>query len=244
MFSLGFVLWLLITVFLLGFAGWTNYILFNQKRVWKAFAAKKSLRYRSNALLESSDVSGAYEGFQLTIFATDHGMGDVRSRKVMSTIEVSLKSSLPSPCAVASGGMVKLVESLELTQEYRPDHPAWDISFIARTRDQSVLETYLTPARVEALARMMKRKKCWMILIFSGEMGLLRLDTSDALDKGPELEKLVEAMITLARVLELEAGEDKIIATRKKREEPKPNTLRVDEKIIDTSIGLSLEDDG
>jgi hypothetical protein len=241
--TFGFFLWAAITLFLLWFWGWTSYILFQQKRAWKAYAKKNNLRYKSNGLSDSPEVSGSLDGYAVKMFASDHGNGDARSRKMMTTIEVSLKSVLPSPCAVASGGMVKIVQQLDLHQEYRPDIAGWDTSFIARAREEEILTAYLTPMRVEALSRLMKRKLAWTILIFGGEIGLLRLDTSDALEREGKIGPILHEMIAVARVLELEAGEDKVIASKRRKDDGKQKVLRVDKSLLEEGSGLSLEED-
>ncbi len=242
--TLGFILWASVTFFLLGFWGWTTFTLYQQKTAWKAYAKKNQLRYRPNRMLDSGEVSGSLDGYQVTMFATDHGIGDVKSRRVMSTIEISLKSSLPTACAVASGGMVKLVEELGLTQEYRPDSPDWDVSFIARSREEEILKTYLTNERIRLLSKVMKRQRSWTILIFAEHMGLLRMDTSDPLESFKKVDTLLRELITVAKALELASGEDKIIASKRRdNDQAKQKVLRVDENVLSENFGLSLDED-
>jgi hypothetical protein len=238
--TVAIVVWFLITVFLLGFWGWTTYLLFLQKKSWKAYAAKFKLRYRANRLFESPDVNGSIDGYKVSIFTTDHEYTDGRSRRMLTTIEISMQTVLPVPAAIASGGMVKLVEDLSLAQEFRPDIAGWDVSYVARSHEKSILENYLTTARVEALSELMKEKRSWLILIFSGDIGLLRIDTPDALEDPKKLSVLVQKMINLAKICELADGEDKLLLSKRVIDDGKKNVGVV---IPLDNHGLSLEDE-
>lgn len=239
--TFGFILWFSVTAFLLGFWFYTSFLLFRQKATWRAFAKKNKLRYQQNGLMDSATVSGSYDGYSISIFATDHAADDANKRKFMSTIEINLKTSVPSPCAIASGGMVNLVQEIGLTQEVRPDVAGWDASYIARSYEEEILRAFLTQARVEALSGVMKRKFTWLILVYTSETGLLRIDTSDPLETEAKLGGLLKELLDLVRVLELVQGEEKALLASKRTADPKQAVLSVKEDVVPHS--LSLEED-
>ncbi len=240
--SLSFILWFSISAFLLGFWLWTIYILFRQQRAWKFYAQKRKLRYSSLGLYEGSTMSGAIDGYKITIFTSEHSELDARSRRRLSAIEINLHSSLSVYGAVASGGMVNVVEGLNLPQEFKPDNKKWDDTYIVRTRDSSYMKKYLNDERIDKILDLMSEDKIWFVLLFLGDVGLLRLDTPSALDDPKRIDYLVKKMIELAKLLELKSGEDKDLLREISDAGEKQKTLDIDDDLLDDDIGFELED--
>ena len=240
--SVYFIIWAVLTTFLLLFWVWSTTILYQQKKSWKAYAQKKKLRYRANRFFDSPEISGAFEGYKIVGFTSEHDQQDGRLIKRLTCLEVSLKGSLPVSTAIASGGMVDVVEELSFQYEYRPDIRGWDNSYIARSRDEDVMRAYLTTERLQQLVKLMKVKNSWIILIFVGGQGLLRIDTPDPLDNIKTLEKYVRALVSAAKVLDLDRGEaEKLMSSTQKKAEGLMDLDNVD--VFEQPINLTLEDD-
>lgn len=243
------LIWVALSLFLLGFWFWSNWVLFKQKQVWKLFAQKRKLRYYGGKMFDSPEVAGTYQDFEVLAFTAEHDTGDGRVGRRLTSIEVTLHSSLPTSGAVASGGMVKLVEELLFQAEYRPDIPGWDNSYIVRSRDNAVMKAYLTEPRVQALIKLMKIKNAWVILFFTGGRGLLRIDTPDPLYDPKHFDDTMKKMVEAAKVLELEKGETNRLTAvvgrdiERGTERPGPAVIETPDKVFEEPIGLSLEDD-
>ncbi len=240
--SLGFALWLFIFVFLIGFWFWTNYIVLKQNRAWKFYAQKKKLRYKSNGMLETPSLSGSIDGYNISVFASEHSELDARSQRRLSAIEITMHTSLPVQCAIASGGMVPIAELLEIKKEYRPNDTNWDNSFVCRAEDPSVVGGYLTDDRLKVLIDAMKIDKAWMIAVFVTENGLLRLDTPLPLDHPKELDKVVKQLIEAAKTLELNDGEAARLMKSRSDTGKSSAKLDIDEDLLDDDMGLELEE--
>lgn len=240
MFNIWFFIWFLVSICILGFAGWTVLTVQQQKRTWRGFADKYKLRFKPSAFLQTPDVSGTVEGYTVSLFSGEHVAEDFRGTRKLSALEVKLSSVMPFEGAIGSGGMVSVIRQLDFKEELKPAHESWNTSFIAASNNRSSLELYLTPARLAALTDLMRIKNGWVILIFRGDMLLLRLDTADPLTDMAKLEKLLQKMLEAARVLELTPGEE---ARLKAAEGARPAAGTVTlQDIARDEAGLQLED--
>ncbi len=242
--SIWLVFWIIISLSLIGFLGWSLYILQQQKAVWKAFASKHKLRYKSNALMESAEMNGSFDTYKLSFFTGEHYTADMRGVRKLTAIEVSLNSVMPIDGAVASGGMVQVAKDLGLKSEIRPQHKSWKREYIATGENRHVLEAYLTDARIEALAKLMELKNSWVVLIFKADRMLLRVDTPNPLSTQEYLEKIAKLIIGAADVLELKKDEARKLKAETIRRVSEDTGLTLDDKDLEASTAFELEDDG
>lgn len=232
------VLWLVLSVTILYFLGWTIFILLRQKQAWKTFAHKNKLRFTPNKFLSSPEMSGVLNDYTISFFTSEHTPADGRNARKMAAIEISLSSRMPFDGSIGSGGMVPLVRALGFKEEYAPSSTEWDKTWIAAGSNRNALEAYLTPARLKAFTSLMKLKNAWAILIFRDDIMLLRFDTADPLDNVEKLERLVKIVTDTARMLELDKGEDGKI---KHAMTQKPRQAAVVEATKEVASGLALE---
>lgn len=242
--SIWLALWIVISLVLMGFLVWTVFILFQQKAVWKAFAAQYKLRYKPNALMHSPEMDGVLETYKVNYFIAEHSSEDVRGARKLTAVEVRLHSSVPIDGGVASGGMVDLVRSLGFQAEIKPGHERWSKAYIAAGSDRNVLEAYLTDERLENLLKLMRIKNAWVIFIFRKDSMLLRIDTPNALSSKAYLEKLTKLLVKAAQSLELGPDEVKKLKAEEVRGQGKEGSLVLDDADIDVeAVSLELEED-
>lgn len=205
--SIWLFIWLLLSGALLYFMVWTGFIMYRQKKTWKAFAERNKLRYKSSSVMGAPEITGPFGNYSVSVFTSEHMARDARGSRKLTAIEIQLSSKLPVDAGVASGGMVNIIDSMQFTEEMLPDHPGWDKGWVAKSSNGTVLKEYLSPARVEALIGLMKIKNSWMALVFRPEISLLRIDTPDPLDTDAKLKHILEKMTETAALLELASGE-------------------------------------
>ena len=187
-------------------------------------------------------MNGAIDGYKISIFTSEHSELDARSKRRLSAIEINLHSKLDVYGAVASGGMVPVVEAIELHQEFKPKTKKWDDSYVVRTRDTNYMKKYLNDERLDKILDLMAEEKVWVILLFLGDTGILRLDTPLPLDDPKRIDFLVKKLIDAARVLELKKGEDKDLLREISESNEKQKTLDIDDDLLGDDIGFELED--
>lgn len=239
--SIWIALWLLVSIALIYFSAWTSLILLKQKRTWEDFAKKHKLRFQPGTLLAPPKMDGAYKGYEISLFPSEHQTADSRGLRKLTAIEVMMKSDMPFEGVVGSGGMVQLIQDLDFKDELRPQEGWWNPTHIIKSDSAAKMEAYLTPERLKILMALSKIKNIWMIFIFRGDTTILRVDTPDALESLPKLEKLLSAMLETAKKLELAEGEGarlKIIKSAKAG-----NKAKKLEAPEDAGSGLQLEDE-
>lgn len=241
--SFTFFLWLGVTVLLLGFWFWSIHIVLRQKRAWKVYASKRKLRYHKKGLLETPGVSGVIEDYSVSLFASEHGELNGRSHRNLTAIEITLHTSLPTDCALASGGMVPIVQGIGLHQEFKPPTKGWDDSYIVRAADLDIAREYLTHERLSNIIGLMKTEKAWIIFLFMGGKGILRLDTPLPIDNPKEIDVLVKQMINAANTLEVSEGEEKALRVKKEKSDKASPVLDIDEDLLKDHLGLELEEE-
>lgn len=200
--SIWVVVWMVLSAILLYFTAWTILVLQKQKKGWYAFAKKYKLRYQPNSFLESPSMSGVIDEHTVGIFVGIHASEDARRARKLSAIEITMENRLPTDGAVATSDMVYVVDGLNFKSEIKPQHPDWSDEYVAATNNKSVLQSYLTPERLDHLMKLAKIKNGAVIFIFRGDVMLLRFDTPEPLEKPQMLDKLVKQMIEAAKVLE------------------------------------------
>jgi hypothetical protein len=239
--SIWFFIWLSVSLLLLGFSAWTFYIVLQQKKAWREFSKKNKLRYRKTSFMNSPKINGLYKDFALGIFTSEHQSGDGRATRKMTAIEIEMKSRLPVSGAIGSGGMVPIIQSLDFPEEFKPDTKDWSQEYIIRCDQTKILKEYLNPQRIEALDRFMKRKNIWLIYLFKPQGTILRIDTPEPLERLNKLEKTVDELIELARLLELQKEESSKLSMLKTQKEMKTPVVEIHDDEI-KNITIELED--
>lgn len=203
-----FVMWILISCFLLGFWFWSFYVLYKQKSAWKNFAEKRKLRYVAGGFYDSPGIEGVVDDYTLAIFTADHSQLDERSQRKLSSVEVALHSAVPVNTYLGTGRMVGILKAMNLPQEYKPEHIGWDDSFAICSAEQAVPPAYFTPERLDAILSLTKIKNLWVVVLFFEGRGLLRVDLPDPVVDERRLDILIKKLVEVARILELKKGED------------------------------------
>ena len=243
--SLWVILWAVISLALLGFVSWTLFILYNQKRVWREYAKKNNLRYNGGAFFDSPKMSGVRGDYTVDLFTGEHTAGDARMARKMTAIEIKLSSTMPFDSGIGSGGFVEVLREIGFREEFRPDHPKWEDSYIALSDSKKALKAYLTAERLDVLVSLLRVKNCWSVLIAKENVLLLRVDTPYPLDAAKKLDTLLGKMLDAAKVLELAKGEGTRLEIEKDKDDSTgggSGALDVDEEALAVS-GLELEED-
>lgn len=201
------------------------------------------MRFHQPAFFSTPIISGAIEGYGVSMFASEHSELDDRSQRRLTAVEVSLQTNLPFSCAVASGGMVAVVDRLDLRHEYKPTTKGWDNSYVLRTSDLKLAQLYFDEERAKNMVELMKRDKSWVVLMFIEDRGVLRLDTPLPIDNPRDIDVLVKKMIAVARTLEVSEGESKDMIRKRSEKVKQSSVLDVDEDLLTDHLGIELEED-
>lgn len=196
-------LWVLISGFIIGIFVWTTRALQDQKKVWKAFAAKRNLVFRANGFFQSAVVGGTIEGYGFYLSSEERPTPDIRGRKFVSVVQFTLPVKMSVAGVVGSGDYLDFVrgmnaEELVLTYEgWAPD------KVLARAEGAAVLAPYFTTERLKVLDTLMKQKGVSILFLFDPTATYLRLETGDPLLKTEQLDKLISGILPMLKVFNI-----------------------------------------
>lgn len=237
--SIWILLWGALSALLVGFAGWSFWLVYQQKQAWRSFSQKKKMQYRSGRLMETPQVEGRISGREFYLFPSEHAAPDGRSTRKLSAMEIVLKSDIPFNSALSSGGMMNVIDELAFADRYRPSNEKWNkLETSIRGQASKLLEAYYTDERLEALIPLIKIKNAWVLVLSFQGKGVLRIDIADPLESEKKITALAKKMMKVADILELKDGEREILLEGKAQIKPDA-VLTAD----DAPVSLSLEDE-
>lgn len=198
---LGFTIWFVISAILIGATLWSTSILLKQKRAWEAFATKHKMAYDKGRFMSSPSVTGHIQGYRVALFAAERQALDVRQRRMMTALEITLPSGLVDGAAVGSTEMLPFLNSLTALKPYTPKSEIWnnDLHFFARNID--ILQAWLTDERLTHIVAIAGTKNSDNLFMFDDGQGIIRIETRDPLSDPDKIEKAAMRLIKHAKAL-------------------------------------------
>lgn len=189
--------------------------------------------------MASPYITGVYKGFAIGVFTSEHNTdSNTGTTRKLTAVEVELDSVMSLSMAVGNGGMVSVIQAMNLAEEFRPENKGWNPDNIVRAEDRRVAEKFLTDERIASILSLMAIKNHWVIFASKGNDTVLRVDLPDPLESEGKLSKLIDSMIEVAKVFELGKGEFKrleaIQAIPKPVKKTQSEQLEIDENDFDT----------
>lgn len=195
------LLWLVLSAFVLIVYGWSIRVLFQQKAAWKKFSEKNKLEYEPGRLVESPRITGRYKNHRFYLYTGVQTTPDVRGQRFVTILEVELGKGVPVAGVLGTANMETFIVNLNFSQEYTPNNKHWDDSYSMKTRNASVLRRYLTDERFEVINKLFSMKNSDVLLFFDDVDSVLRVETSDPLRDADRLEKILTRILGYLEVL-------------------------------------------
>ena len=204
-----FMLWLLLSAFVLGAFFWSIRILMGQKRAWKNFATKLGLQYGAGGrLLASPEITGTIDGLRLNMFTERRAANDARGERFVTAIELVMSSAMPMSGAICTASMAEMVGALRLDDVTVPEGIAeWDAGWRVRSDNVDLMQRFLTPLRCDILKKIFRMKVLAALYIFDRRECVLRIETSDPLNNTDKMEKIIRGFIPMVKSMALTAEE-------------------------------------
>ncbi len=194
-------LWIILSLFVLGIFGWQSWILWEQKKAWKAFARKNGMEYEPRRSLDSAIVRGTIGGFRMTLFSDSKQTNDIRRERYVSVIEFELGDGMPTGAAIGTSDMKPFIDTLSFTQNLTPDYEKWTGGYVARTRDREALRLYLTQPRLDALVGLFGMNNASVLYFFDELDCVLHIETIDPLRDPEKLDRIINRIVRAVNVL-------------------------------------------
>ncbi len=185
-----FFLWLVLSVFVMGFFLWTMAILQQQKKAWYFFAKKMNFTYKAGKYTDSPVVTGVVKHYKVTLFTDSLRVNDIRGRRFVTAIEIETEGGLPATSVLATKDFGDYLAPLRNTETYQPPG-TWDKNYIVKTKSKDVLARYLTPERVKILSGLFSIKNSASLFFLDAKDCILRIETPDPLRDTERMEKMI-----------------------------------------------------
>lgn len=201
--SFWILIWILLSVMILGIFAWSLEILFKQKRSWKAFAKKQGLDFIPGPFLQSPGVRGDLSGYEFVMYSEQQPTNDVRGHRFRTVIQLTLPSGMPTAGLVASPGLRDFADQLDLPETVKPDYAGWKKDALIRARDAGALKRYLSDDRLNALSKLIAMRNAELTFIFDQNETYLRIETPDPLHEPDKIRRMAKHLVTQARRLDI-----------------------------------------
>jgi hypothetical protein len=195
-------LWLIFVLAMAGFFIWSYHATYEQKRAWKAFAAKLNLQYSPNKLMQPPAMSGVIKGRTANFYPqlTENAQGH---RKTETVIEVFLNDIPDILCVVASRGFMDFVSALDLPEPFVIAHANWPEQAIARSFENENPDAWFmaNEARAQAIADFFKLPFA-VAFVCDGDQSFLAIRTPNPLSSPKRLNQVLGKLYDIASKLE------------------------------------------
>lgn len=198
---LGFTIWFVVSAVLIGATVWSASILMKQKRAWQAFAKKHKMAFEKGRFMASPSITGHMEGYRVSFFTAERQALDVRDRRMMTALEISMPKGLVDGAAIGTTEMLPFLNGLSALQPYTPKSDAWDKNLHFFARNIEVLEPWLTDERLTHISAIVGTKNSDNLMMFDAEQAVIRLETRDPLSDPDKMEKAALRLIHHAKAL-------------------------------------------
>jgi len=214
------LLWFMLSAFVLAVYGWSFRILLQQKKAWKAFAIKHDLEYTGGRMTEPPHVTGRYKNHRIFIYTAAQTTSDVRGQRYITVIELELGQGLPVPGAISTKHMNHFIQNLKFRKEFSPNSDYWNSSYILRTENASMLNKYLTEERLKTLDRIFRMNNVSALFFFDEIEAVLRIETPDPVKSAVKAEKILDRILGEMEKLKVDKTEHKEIEEAANDEAP------------------------
>lgn len=203
MWKLFWLIWLVLSSFIIIIYGWSLRILYQQKKAWREFATKHKLEYKPGRLTESPIVSGRYQNKRFYLYTGVKTVPDIRGQRFVTIIEIELGRGVPVAGVAGTQDMETFISNLNFENDFAPNSQYWEQSFRMRTNDIPTLHKYMTEERLQALKRLFSLKNSAVLFFFDEIDSVLRIETSDPLRDANHIERVLGGILKNLTVLKL-----------------------------------------
>lgn len=207
--SIWFFIWFLLSFLIIGVVAWSTIILVQQKKAWKAYAAKKGLTYIGRKFFEPCEVEGISDGYTISLFSATQMKEDARKSRQLSVLQVIVNRKIVDGIGAGTNEMLPFLQNLEPLSPHDASAYNWDKKFDFRSRNKRAVDQYLNEERVKVLQGLLSMPGADVIILMDHAQGIFRFETSNPLASIEKIETMVDKIIKRIQILETDESEVK-----------------------------------
>lgn len=199
--SIGFFIWVLVALAILGFAAWSFAVQLKQKEAWRAFAQKFKLTLSDKGFLQTPAIEGFLQDRYIRLYESIE-FNNVGKQVKRITAEVALKDRPLCNLVMMPRHQQQIFNTAQMPYVFQIDHENWDPTHLVGATDEEEARAYLTNNRLYELNKFFNMRGRIGFYVAGGEKSFLMLQFSHALEDPKRIHALFKGMFSLARALE------------------------------------------
>ena len=204
--SIWLFLWFIFAVILIGATAWSTIILIQQKKAWKAFAAKHNLTFIPGKFFAPCEMQGSYKGYEVSFFTAEQQNPEERKNRQVTVFQLGVPKPFVDGVVMGSPNVKNFIDILEGLSPHKIHSPVFRKEWIVVSRHEQAVDHYLTEERLKILNGLLAFPKSDNLIILDGSEGAFRFETSNPLADEQKLQTLTDKII--ARVERLIPSEE------------------------------------
>ena len=197
------LLWVILSSILIGATLWSQRILMGQKAAWEKFAKTKNLTFKRGTFMGPAEMDGMIGDYRLSFFTAERPGEDIRTRRYVTAMEVSLMERFFDGGAMGTKEMLPFMQGLDKLHPYKIENAPWEDGHFVFIQNDAVIKEYLTTERLEAFSNILKTRNADIIIIFTHNQLVVRLETSDPMQDAEKIDKITKRLMMLCDKLRL-----------------------------------------
>ncbi len=234
------MIWFLFWIAFVLFVGWlfarSMKTIWRQQKTWGIFARKHNLDVAKGKWYQAPRVEGEINGRRINIYVEEVVDPVLRVREFRTTLEIYLKTGLPTGIAIGSRAYTSVLSEIENVEKMTLPEEKEFTGLRCVARDVHLFDTWKN-AHLDDLKTFFSIKRAERLLMGHEVDGFLILQTADNLDDIKTLNTQVKQLFALAKNIEVsDAPEDLIEDQGEEVAEITPETILDDDNsdIVDT----------
>ncbi|HCK32633.1 MAG: hypothetical protein CMH32_01515 [Micavibrio sp.] len=222
--SVGFFIWFIVTVLILGFVWWSVRIQSLQKKAWKAYADKYDLDFKENKFFEAPSMQGYLEDYYIQAMeGLELDFGGRKKRPIL--LKLSLRHELPFTLFICKRSEQVVFQQVNMPERVKLKGEKglkWDAKNLVGTDDTELALAYMTPERMEMVQKVLDVPYSRGAFISSMDEAFFILQMDKPLTDPRQLSAIFKRLSDAAIIMEVDAflepgnnllGEDEEAAT-------------------------------
>ena len=199
------MIWFLFWIAFVLFVGWlfarSMKTVWGQQKAWTMFARKHDLIVTKGKWYQAPRIEGEVNGRRMSVYVEEVVDPVLRVREFRTTVEMYLKTGLPTGIAIGSRAYTNVLSEIENVEKVTlPEDKAFS-GLRSVAREVKLFETWKN-MHIEALKTFFAIKRSERLLMGHETDGFLILQTADNLDDVTALNNQVKQLFALAKDIE------------------------------------------
>ncbi len=199
---IGFLIWLVVAVAVLGFVAWSTNILMAQKKAWSEFAARYKLEVvKGRKFVDPWAVRGQLNGRQIIVYSNIEQSEREHTQRVYSHVEVYLNAPPAVKFILSKKPLPEAIAGVTLPSVFTGPSPDWPQLAVSQCDDVAALGAWMTHGRMTALRAFtdLAVHEIECLLVCDGENAFMLWRGENPLRDPRELNALVQKLYGYAK---------------------------------------------